>query len=163
MLFWAIPGVCPPHDHFRFFVLLLLFIYPIDFTVMFFLFPYFTPKLFASFASSCWFILVHSPPICWSHFILLFWNVLFWLYCLSLSLYFLSLSSFIYIFWFIFSILVCCFVLVFSSQNISACSSFLRTLACCHSFFTRLSNQISRPDFLFLFEFLTGKTGLITD
>ena len=40
---------------------------------------------FVPFSSSCWFVLVHSPLICWLNFLSLFWKVLFDLYCLILS------------------------------------------------------------------------------
>ena len=56
---------------------------------------------FASFASVCWYILVHSLPTCSWNFLLLFWNVLFYLYSLTLSRYVLSLPYFTRIFWFI--------------------------------------------------------------
>ena len=52
---------------------------------------------FASFASGYWFALVHSSQSL-SNFLSLFWNVLFCLYCSTLSRYLLSLLSFVNIF-----------------------------------------------------------------
>ena len=70
--------------------------------LMLFLFIYFSSNVFGSFASGCWFILVHFPPACYYNFLLFFWNVQLCLYCLTQSCYLLSLPSFANIFWFIF-------------------------------------------------------------
>ena len=83
----------------------------------------------------------------------LFWNILFWLYCLTLSRYLLSLPSFVNIFWFISSgcitWLICRLILMFSFQYTLACFPFPR----CHSFFTCPSSLISHPGFVFVFGF----------
>ena len=139
--------------------------------------------LFPSYLSNLLFIYIHSVPIFYTKSILqplnpvfgfssrifhqlvgiifsLLWNMLFYLYCLTLSRYLLSLSSFANIFWFIFSSsslrLICCFVLFLLSQHILECFSFLSIFANCHSFFIRPFSQISHLCFVFLFGFLRG-------
>ena len=98
----------------------MLFIYPFSFSVMFFLFPYSTPKLFG-------FLCIHLLvcPCAFPNYLLvefsfvilkchvLFCFVLFLLYCLTLSLYLLSLLSFTKIFWFISSSCQICLLFYF--------------------------------------------------
>ena len=78
----------------------------------------FFQNCFASLASDCRFVLVHSLYICWLNFLLFLGKVLFCLHCLTLFWYPLNLLSFAYIFWFISSScivrLICCLVFVFS-------------------------------------------------
>ena len=113
-----------------------------------------------SFISGYWFVLMYSPPACWENFLSLFWNVLFYLFCLTLSPFLWSFPSFANIFWFISSNLIvrldCYFVLVFWSQYILACFFFHSTFACCRSFFTSPSSLISNQGFVFLFGFIRG-------
>ena len=123
------------------------------------LYNWFVLKTF-NWSYNCLHINYNSFNSCWKNFLLFFPNILFYLYCLTLSRYLFSLHSFVNIFWFISSSciirLVCCFVLVFSSEHILACYSFLNIFACCRKLFTCHFSQISHPGFVFLFEFLWG-------
>ena len=74
------------------------FSYPFGFSVMFYLFLYFAPKLFCSLSSGCWYIFVHSSL---RFFFSLFWNILFGMYYFILSRYLFCLPSFASNFWFI--------------------------------------------------------------
>ena len=71
-------------------------------------------------------VVTMSSSILW-----LFWNILFWLYYLTLSLYLLTFPSFANIFWFVsLSWIVwfaCSFVWVFSFQHIPMIFPFLTT------------------------------------
>ena len=118
-------------------------------------FPYFTPKLFCFLYIQ---LLVCTREI--STYLLLevffcyFGISWFFLYCLTLSRYLLSFSSFANIFRFISSSWIVkfdnSFVLVFSSQHILVYFFFLSNFACCHNFFTCPSSLISHPGFVFL-------------
>ena len=67
---------------------------------------------FASFASGYWHVFVPFPFTCWKNFLSLFWNVLFCLYCFSLSRYFSDLPSFASTFWFISSSCIVIFLVL---------------------------------------------------
>ena len=136
---------------FDFFGFFFHVIYPFNLSVMFFLLLYFTPKLFCFPCARllvCFHAFSTDLPV---EFFSLFWNALFCLYCLTLSRYLLSFPSFTHIFWFISSScivrFVCCLVLVFSSQHILMCFSFISTFAGCRNFFICSSSLITPPGF----------------
>ena len=96
---------------------------PFGLSAIFFMFPYFTLKLFCF----LWIRLLVCPRVFSAYllvefFLLLFWKILFWFYLLILFQYLLSLPSFVNIFGFISLCciirLACCFVLIFSFQII---------------------------------------------
>ena len=79
-----------------------------------------------SFASSCWYVFVSSPPSWWENFLSLFWNVLFCLYCFTLCRYLFNLPSFASAFYFISSSCVVIFSCVaFSFLFLHIPASFL--------------------------------------
>ena len=103
VLFREILGIYPPLSLLHILVILFHVIYPFILSVIFSPSPFF---LFRNcFASVAWFfVLVHSPLSNWKNFLSLFWNVRFWLYCLTLLRYLSSLPPFTKEFWFIISI-----------------------------------------------------------
>ena len=140
---------------FKFFEFFFPVIFPLSISVIFLSSPYFTPKLFYfSLAFYCCSGFVHSPPTCWLKFLSLFWNFLFGLYCLTLSLFLLRTHSFAKIFWFISSNCILRHFGVFPFHWIPVCFNFLSSFACCHSFFICPSILIYHPGFGFLFRFL---------
>ena len=79
-----------------------------------------------------------------------------------------NISFFVNIFWVIFPRckvrLVCSFVLVFSSQHILVCFSFLDSFVSCRNFFIYLFSVISHPGFVYLFGFFFfGNTDYIVN
>ena len=103
-----------------------------DFSVIFFLFLYFTPKLFCFLCIRLlvfFFLYVFSTYILVVFFFFLFWHILFCLDCLTLSSCLLSLPSFANIFWFIFSRcdvkLICLFLFCF----VFSCCAFLQNIS----------------------------------
>ena len=89
---------CMFEAFFEFFQFFFDVIYSYSIYVMFFHSPHFLQHCSVSFASGCWFVFVYSP-VCRLNFLWLFWNVLFYLYCLTLSRYLLRFPSFANIFW----------------------------------------------------------------
>ena len=88
-------------------------------------------------------------------FFMLFWNVLFCLYCFTLCRYLFNLSSFASIFWFISSsciIIFSCVVFFFLFQHVSAFFLFV----CFRILFICVSNRISHSGFDFLFVLFRG-------
>ena len=83
----------------------------------------------------CYFVLVYYPTSCWYSFLSLFWNVLFYLYCSTLSQYLLNLFPFASIFWFISSCCaVCgCLFTVFSFHLVLRYFTLLSSFVCCCS------------------------------
>ena len=106
---------------------------------------YFTSIFFVSFTSAWRFVFIHPSPTCCQNF-LLFGNVLFCLYCLTLSWYLLSLPSFTDKFWFISPCSVVRFVCgclfgIFSFCSLPVCHVFFCSFTC-HSFFICPSIQV---------------------
>ena len=124
----------------------IMFFYRFGLSVIFFCSYILLQNSYASFVgmySSILYLLVG-----WILF-LLFWKA--W-YCFTSFRYLLCLPYFAYIFWSIYSSwivrIVCCFVLIFSSQHSSVFFSFLSIFACCYNFFTSPSNLISQANFV---------------
>ena len=88
----------------------------------------FLQNCFVSLSSSWWYAFVQSAPYFLVELFSLFWNILFYLYCLILSRYLFSLPSFVSTFWFISSSCIVCFTcwiaFFFSSQHVPAFFSF---------------------------------------
>ena len=115
---------------------------------MFFLFPYFTPKLFC-------FLCIRLLVCIWKFsnyflvefsFFILECPVFFFLHHLTMSRYLPRLPLFPNTFCLISSCMVghfCPFVFIFASQHIPSCFSFLSTFSCYRNFFTCPSNLIS--------------------
>ena len=129
-------------------------------SVMIFMFPCFTPKLFYLL---CIRLLVSfrafaTNSVAFS-LVILEYPVFFCIVRFCFGIYWASLLSLISFDLFIrvvlpeLSAVVFFFFFVFSSQYILVCFSFLSTFDYCRSFFTCLSSQIFRPGFLFLFEY----------
>ena len=92
-IFTSEPSSCPCNSFFKLFI-------DSVFPLCSFCSHYLLQNCFPSFTSVCWFVLMHSSPTCWLNFLLLFWNVQFCLYWLTLSQCPLSILSFANIFWF---------------------------------------------------------------
>ena len=96
----------------------------------------------ASLASSCWYAFVSSPSSCWLNFLSLFRNVLFCLYCFTLSWYLFNLPSFASSFWFISSsciVIFSCVAFSFLYQYIPAFFLCLIIFACFCRFLSAFS------------------------
>ena len=95
-----VPGVFSPQAHLRVLKILFCFFFILSAFVLCHFYSHYLLQsciaFFFFFASGCLLVLLHSPPSCVLNFI-----SLFRLYCLSLSRYLSSISSFATIFWFI--------------------------------------------------------------
>ena len=140
VLFWVllrvIPSVFQPQGFLWVLQSFLHVIYPFSLS-MFFLFLHLLQNCFASSAFSCWFILRHSPPNCLveNFSVILESSVLFVLLdtvLVSFKSSFFQQYHLIYLFKMNYHSFRC-FVLVFSSQHIPVCFSFL-SIFTCHRF-----------------------------
>ena len=111
------------------------------------------------FASGCWYLFVPSPPNCWLHFLSLFWNVLFCLYCFTLCRYLFNHPFFRQYFLVYFLKLYCYFYSVafsFLFPHIPASFICFLILACFCRFFICFSSRNFHPGFDFSFELFEG-------
>ena len=111
---------------------------------------------FPSLVSGCWYVFALSHPTCRENLLSLFWNVLFWMYCLMLSQHLFTFPSFASTFWLIASSFIFCFncvAFLSISKHILMFCSCLCIFARCRRLIICVSNLISHPGFDFLFEF----------